>query len=149
MVTGASGGMGLAAVQLGKFLGAKVIGAASSDHKLQVVKQMGADFVINYSRGDMKEQVEKLTGGKLIDVCFEVTGAPEVFETCVRCMGDSGRLLVIGFASGNIPKLPYITFVLQLFTSTSINLPLIKGFSVVGVRAGEAMRRNPQLAVVL
>jgi len=133
LVTGSTGGMGLAAIQLAKILGAKVIAAASSDDKLEVARKLGADYFINYSKEDLKEKVEKITNGKYIDVCYEIVGG-EIFEKCVRCMGDAGRLLVIGFASGIIPKL-------------SVNMALIKGFSLVGVRAGESMRRNPQLAI--
>jgi len=133
LVTGAAGGMGLAAVQLGKFLGAKVIAAASSDDKLKIAKQMGADEVINYNTESLKDRLATITNNKLVDVCYEIVGG-NIFDQCSRIMGDGGRLLVIGFASGTIPTVP-------------ANLPLVKGYSIVGVRAGESMRRHPQLAL--
>jgi NADPH2:quinone reductase len=131
LVTGAGGGMGLAAIQLGKLLGAKVIAAASSDDKLDIAKQMGADAVINYNTESLKDSLAKMTNNQYVDVCYEIVGG-EIFDQCTRCMGDQGRLLVIGFASGVIPTVP-------------ANLPLVKGYSIVGVRAGESMRRNPKL----
>jgi len=133
LVTGAAGGMGIAAIQLGKLLGATVIAAASTNKKVEVAKKVGADYVINYATQDMKEEVNKITNGKFADVIYEIVGG-DVFEKCVRCIGDQGRLLVIGFASGQIPKI-------------AANLPLVKGFSVVGVRAGASMMLHPELAV--
>lgn len=130
LVTGAGGGMGAAAVQLGKHLGAKVIAAASSEEKLEVAKKLGADYTINYEKEDLKEEVGKITNNKFVDVIYEPVGG-DVFEKCLRCVGDEGRLLVVGFASGKIPNVP-------------ANIPLIKGFSIVGVRSGESMRRHPE-----
>eukprot|EP01114_Cavostelium_apophysatum_P017290 TRINITY_DN5103_c0_g1_i2.p1 TRINITY_DN5103_c0_g1~~TRINITY_DN5103_c0_g1_i2.p1 ORF type:complete len:348 (+),score=92.83 TRINITY_DN5103_c0_g1_i2:45-1088(+) len=133
LVTGAAGGMGAAAVQLGKALGAKVIACASTTKKLEAVKRLGADFLIDYTKEDMKQAVDKITDGKYVDVIYECVGG-DIFAKCVRCIGDQGRLLVIGFASGVIPDL-------------KMNMPLVKGFSVVGVRAGESMRRQPAVAM--
>eukprot|EP00450_Noctiluca_scintillans_P016105 CAMPEP_0194519648 /NCGR_PEP_ID=MMETSP0253-20130528/53343_1 /TAXON_ID=2966 /ORGANISM="Noctiluca scintillans" /LENGTH=341 /DNA_ID=CAMNT_0039363805 /DNA_START=55 /DNA_END=1080 /DNA_ORIENTATION=- len=133
LVTGAGGGMGLMAVQLGKALGARVIAAASSDDKLEVCKKVGADYVVNYSKQGLKEAVGEITKGKFCDVIYEPVGG-DVFDQCVRCVATSGyaRLLVIGFASGTIPKFP-------------VNMALIKGFDLVGVRMGGQMAFQPEL----
>ena len=128
LVHGASGGVGLAAVELGKYLGAKVIATSASDEKLKIVKARGADHIINVTRG-FREEVKALTGGEGADVIYDPVGG-DVFDESVRCIAWNGRLLVIGFTSGRIPTLP-------------VNMPLIKGFSVVGVRAGEYGRRDP------
>jgi len=135
LVTGAAGGMGDSAVQLGKVLGAKVIACASSDEKIEYLKQIGADYVINYQKEDMKKRVEEITNGKYADVIYEMVGG-DIFEKSIRCIAGQGRLLVIGFAGGKIPTIP-------------ANLVLIKGFSVVGVRAGYSMRAQPRLAMEL
>jgi len=132
LVTGAGGGMGTAAIQVGKLLGAIVIAAAGSPEKLYVAKKMGADYLVNYSTEDMKEKVSQVTGGRFADVVYDNVGG-EIFDKCVRSMAENGRLLVVGFASGTIPKFP-------------INLALVKGFSVVGVRAGAQMTLHPELA---
>jgi len=133
LVTGAAGGMGIAAIQLGKFLGAKVIAAASSDDKLSIAKKMGADETINYTTESLKERLAVITKNHFVDVCYEIVGG-NIFDQCCRLMGDQGRLLVIGFTSGTIPSLP-------------ANIPLVKGYSLVGVRAGESMKRSPKLAL--
>ena len=129
LVLGASGGMGLAALEIGKLLGAKVIGAASSEEKLNIARQKQADHLINYSKG-FHEQVLEFTGGRGADVIYDPVGG-DVFDESTRCIAWEGRLLVIGFAGGRIAEI-------------KTNIPLIKGFSVVGVRAGEYGRRNPQ-----
>ena len=129
LVHGASGGVGLAAVDLGKLLGATVIATGSSDSKLAAVKSHGADHVLNVNEG-FREQVKALTGGRGADVIYDPVGG-DVFDESVRCIAFDGRLLVVGFASGRIP-------------SVSVNMPLIKGFSVVGVRAGEYGRQFPE-----
>lgn len=129
LVHGASGGVGLAAVEVGKLLGATVIATSASDEKLKVVKARGADHVINVARG-FREEVKALTGGRGADVIYDPVGG-DVFDESVRCIAFDGRLLVIGFTSGRIP-------------SVSVNMPLIKGFSVVGVRAGEYGRQFPE-----
>lgn len=129
LVHGASGGVGLAAVEVGKLLGATVIATSASDEKLKVVKARGADHVINVARG-FRQEVKALTGGRGADVIYDPVGG-DVFDESVRCIAFDGRLLVIGFTSGRIP-------------SVSVNMPLIKGFSVVGVRAGEYGRQFPE-----
>ena len=129
LVHGASGGVGLAAVEVGKLLGATVIATSASDEKLKVVKARGADHVINVMRG-FREEVKALTGGRGADVIYDPVGG-DVFDESVRCIAFDGRLLVIGFTSGRIP-------------SVNVNMPLIKGFSVVGVRAGEYGRQFPE-----
>lgn len=129
LVHGAAGGVGLAAVDLGKHLGAKIIATASSDKKLKIIADKFApEAVINVNQG-FRETVKELTNGGA-DVIYDPVGG-DVFDESVRCIGWDGRLLVIGFADGRIPEI-------------GVNMPLIKGFSVVGVRAGEYGRRNPQ-----
>jgi len=129
LVHGASGGVGLAAVDAGKLLGATVIATSASDTKLDKVLEHGADYVINVAQG-FRDKVKTLTGGRGADVIFDPVGG-DVFDESVRCIGFDGRLLVIGFTSGRIP-------------SINANMPLIKGFSVVGVRAGEYGRQFPE-----
>lgn len=128
LVHGASGGVGLAAVDIGKLLGASVIATSASDAKLETVVARGADHALNVTQG-FRERVKALTGGRGADVIFDPVGG-DVFDESVRCIAFDGRLLVIGFTSGRIP-------------SVDVNMPLIKGFSVVGVRAGEYGRRFP------
>ena len=129
LVHGSSGGVGLAAVEVGKLLGATVIATSASDEKLKTVKARGADHVLNVSAG-FKDRVKELTNGRGADVIYDPVGG-DVFDESVRCIAWNGRLLVIGFTSGRIPTVP-------------VNMPLIKGFSVVGVRAGEYGRRDPE-----
>ncbi|MEQ8378606.1 NADPH:quinone oxidoreductase family protein [Parvibaculum sp.] len=129
LVHGSTGGVGLAAVEMGKLLGATVIATSASDEKLKIVKERGADHVINVS-GGFREKVKELTGGRGADVIYDPVGG-DVFDESVRCIAWNGRLLIIGFTSGRIP-------------SVSVNMPLIKGFSVIGVRAGEYGRRDPE-----
>ena len=134
LVHGASGGVGMAAVQLGKLYGAKVIATGTSDEKLEIVKTWGADEVLNIFENEkvsFKDRVKDLTNGKGADVIYDPVGG-EVFDQSIKCINWGGRLLIIGFAGGTIPTLP-------------VNYPLIKGFSVVGVRAGEFGRRDPVL----
>jgi NADPH2:quinone reductase len=130
LVLGAAGGVGLAAVELGKAMGARVIAAASSPQKLELAMAHGADATIDYSTEDLKERAKTLSAGKGVDVVFDPVGA-DLFEAAVRATGWGGRALVIGFAGGSIPKLP-------------VNLTLLKGSSVVGVFWGEFTRREPQ-----
>lgn len=130
LVHGAAGGVGLAAVDLGKLLGAKVIAASASDAKLAVVQEEYApDAVVNVTEG-FRERVKDLTGGRGADVVYDPVGG-DVFDESVRCIAFNGRLLVVGFTSGRIPTI-------------SVNMPLIKGFSVMGVRAGEYGRQFPE-----
>lgn len=130
LVLGASGGVGLAAVEIGKAMGARVIAAASSDEKLQVAKDAGADELINYGDGELKEKVKALTNGKGADVIYDPVGG-DLFDQSLRCINWNGRLLVVGFASGRIPEMP-------------ANLPLLKGAAVVGVFWGSFAAREPQ-----
>ena len=130
LVLGASGGVGLAAVEIGKAIGARVIAAASTDEKLAVCKQHGADVLINYSVEDLREAVKRETSGKGPDVIFDPVGG-KFAEPAFRSIAWRGRHLVIGFADGEIPALP-------------LNLPLLKGASIVGVFWGEFAKREPQ-----
>ncbi|MEL6416346.1 MAG: NADPH:quinone oxidoreductase family protein [Pseudomonadota bacterium] len=129
LVHGASGGVGMAAVDVGKLLGATVIATGGSDDKLARVKAYGADHVLNTKDG-FRNQVKALTNGRGADVIYDPVGG-DVFDESVRCIAFDGRLLVIGFTSGRIATVP-------------TNMPLIKGFSVVGVRAGEYGRQFPE-----
>lgn len=128
LVHGAAGGVGLAAVDLGKVLGATVIATASTEEKRAFLKGYGADHVLPSS--GFREQVKELTDGRGADVIYDPVGG-DVFDESVRCVAFNGRILIVGFTSGRIP-------------SISVNMPLIKGFSVVGVRAGEYGRKFPE-----
>lgn len=130
LVLGASGGVGLAAVEIGKAMGAKVIAAASSADKLAVAKAAGADELIDYSTSSLKDEIKRLTGGQGVDVIYDPVGG-ELFDQAVRGLAWNGRLLVVGFASGVIPQLP-------------VNLALLKGAAVVGVFWGAFAQRQPQ-----
>jgi NADPH2:quinone reductase len=133
LVHGAGGGVGLAAVEMGKMLGATVIAAASSEDKLEVARARGADHVVLYDREPFRDAVKRITGGRGADVVFDPVGGA-VFEESVRCIAWGARLLVIGFTGG--------------IGVARTNLLLIKGASVLGVRAGEAVRKNPTLGAV-
>ncbi|MCV4285175.1 NADPH:quinone oxidoreductase family protein [Pseudomonas capsici] len=130
LVLGASGGVGLAAVEIGKALGARVIAAASSAEKLEVARNAGADELINYSETSLKDEVKRLTAGNGVDVIYDPVGG-DLFDQAIRSIAWNGRLLVVGFASGRIPELP-------------VNLALLKGASVVGVFWGSFAQRQPQ-----
>jgi NADPH2:quinone reductase len=130
LVLGAAGGVGLAAIEIGKAMGAKVIAAASTDDKLAVCRAHGADEVINYSSEDLREGIKRITGGKGPDVIYDPVGGAYT-EAAFRSIAWRGRHLVIGFANGEIPKLP-------------LNLALLKGASVLGVFWGDFVRREPQ-----
>lgn len=128
-VLGAAGATGVAAIQIGKAMGARVIAVASSEDKRAIAREAGADVVLGYD--DLKEALKEATGGNGVDVAFDPVGG-EAFDTLSRSMAWGGRLLVIGFASGTIPKLP-------------VNLTLVKGYSVVGVFWGAFTRKEPQV----
>ena len=128
-VLGASGGVGQAAVELGKIMGARVIACASSDDKLEFAKQCGADEGINYSTEDLKDRLKKLTGGNGVDVLYDPVGG-DFSEAGFRAMAWGGRFLVIGFAAGPIPAIP-------------LNLPLLKGADIRGVFWGAFTMREP------
>ena len=131
LVLGASGGVGLAAVEIGKAMGAKVIAAASTAEKLEVARQAGADELINYSEQSLKDEVKKLTGGQGVDVIYDPVGGA-LFEEAFRSIAWNGRFLVVGFAAGGgIPALP-------------ANLPLLKGCAIVGVYWGAWLQQEPE-----
>ncbi|HEY0851194.1 MAG TPA: NADPH:quinone oxidoreductase family protein [Bradyrhizobium sp.] len=130
LVHGAGGGVGLAAVEMGKMLGAMVIAAASSDEKLAIARARGADHLVRYDREPFRDAVKRITDGRGADVVFDPVGG-EVFENSMRCINWGARLLVIGFTGG--------------IGLAKTNLLLIKGASVLGVRAGEAVRKDPAL----
>lgn len=128
-VLGASGGAGLAAVEIAKLLGATVIAAASSEDKLEVCRQHGADHVVNYSTADLKQALRDVTGGRGVDVVYDCVGGAHA-EPALRSIAWLGRFLVIGFAAGEIPKIP-------------LNLTLLKSCDIRGVYWGDAVRRDP------
>ena len=129
VVLGAAGGTGIAAVQIGKAMGARVIAVCSSDEKLAIAKENGADDLINYTESDLKSSIKELTGGKGANVVYDPVGG-EAFDACTRSMARNGRLLVIGFASGKIPSFP-------------VNLALVKEYSVIGVFWGSFVMHEP------
>jgi NADPH2:quinone reductase len=132
LVHGATGGVGMAAVQLGQKMGAKVIATGTSENKLKETLNWGAShYVLTHKEGGVsfRQEVKDLTEGKGADVIYDPVGG-DVFDESIRCINWGGRILVVGFTSGRIPTAP-------------VNMPLIKGFSIVGVRAGEFGRRDP------
>ena len=129
LVTGASGGTGLAAIQIGKAMGAKVIALCSSEEKLAAAKEQGADELLLSTDPELKNRIKAVTDNKGVDVAYEVVGG-EVFDQVSRAMAWNGRLLVVGFASGSIPEFP-------------VNLALVKGFSVIGVFWGSFAQKEP------
>jgi NADPH2:quinone reductase len=130
LVLGAAGGVGLTAVELGKVMGAKVIAAASSDEKLALTKEYGADETINYATENLRDQLKAITGGKGVDMVYDPVGG-ELAELSVRSLAWLGRFLVIGFAAGDIPKIP-------------LNLLLLKSSSLVGVYWGASLKADPK-----
>ena len=132
LVHGATGGVGMAAVQLGKKIGARVIATGTSEEKLKKTLDWGAShYVLTHKKDGVsfREEVKELTDGKGADVIYDPVGG-DVFDESIRCINWGGRILIVGFTSGRIPTAP-------------VNMPLIKGFSIVGVRAGEFGRRDP------
>ena len=129
LVLGASGGVGVAAVELGKLMGVKVIAGASSVEKLEFAKKAGADLLVNYSDGDLKTKIKDLTNGKGADVIYDPVGG-DLFDQAKRCINWNGRILVVGFTSGRIPEY-------------KANLALLKGASMVGVFLGRWMKEEP------
>ena len=130
LVLGAAGGVGLAAVEIGKALGARVIACASTAEKLAVCRAHGADETIDYAKEDLRERLKQITDGRGVDVVYDPVGGPYT-EPALRSTTWRGRLLVVGFAAGEIPKIP-------------LNLTLLKGCSIVGVFWGDFARREPQ-----
>ena len=129
LVLGAAGGVGSAAVELGKAMGATVIAAASSDEKLEFARSLGADQVVNYASAPLRDQLKEMTAGAGVDVVYDPVGG-ELAEPAFRSIAWGGRYLVVGFAAGNIPALP-------------LNLTLLKGASIVGVFWGQWMMNHP------
>jgi len=129
-ILGASGGVGMAAIQIGKILGAKIIAIASNDEKLAVCKQNGADFCLNLTNHDLKTELKKITDGKGVDVVLDLVGG-NYSELLVRSMARNGRFLVTGFVSGEIPKIP-------------LNLVLLKACQLVGVFWTDFVLNNPE-----
>ena len=130
LVLGAAGGVGLSAVEIGKIMGARVIAAASSEGKLAVAREHGADLLINYGASDLRERLREATGGKGVDVVYDPVGGAYA-EPALRSLAAGGRYLVIGFASGEIPKI-------------ALNLLLLKVVSLVGVFWGAFAKAQPQ-----
>jgi NADPH2:quinone reductase len=128
-VLGAAGGTGLAAIEIGKQMGARVIACASSDEKCAFAKKHGADETVNYGTGDLRAELKRLGGTRGIDVIYDPVG-DKYAEPALRSMAWEGRYLVIGFAAGEIPKVP-------------LNLVLLKGFDIVGVHWGAFVEREP------
>jgi NADPH2:quinone reductase len=131
LVLGAAGGVGTAAIQIGKVLGARVIAAASSDEKCKLCRSIGADATINYATANIRDELKQMTGGKGPDVVYDPVGG-DLAEPAFRSISWRGRYLVVGFAQGTIPALP-------------LNLALLKGASIVGVFWGEFARREPKM----
>ena len=129
LVLGASGGVGLAAVELGKAMGATVIAAASSPEKLEIAKAAGADHLIDYSKESVRDRCKEITGGKGVDVAYDPVGG-DFLEDAVRASAWEGRVLIVGFASGTIPRVP-------------ANLMLLKGCALVGVFFGTFRDKDP------
>lgn len=130
LVLGASGGVGLAAVELGKLMGANVIAAASNDEKLALCKKKGADHTLNYTTEDIKTTLKELTQGRGVDVIYDPVGGAYT-EPALRASARNGRLLVVGFAAGDIPKIP-------------LNLPLLKETAIIGVFWGNFAMKEPK-----
>ncbi len=131
LVHGAAGGVGLTAVEIGKAMGARVIACASSPEKLQVAKSHGADYLIDYSREDIRERVKEITGGRGADVIYDPVGG-DVFDASLRSIAWGGRLIIIGFASGRIPQVP-------------ANIALVKNIDIIGFYWGSYQKHKPEL----
>jgi NADPH2:quinone reductase len=129
VVLGAAGGVGISAIEIGKAMGARVIAAASTADKLDLCRRVGADETVNYSTENLKDRINELTGGKGADVVYDPVGGPYT-EPAVRALAWRGRLLIIGFAAGEIPKIP-------------LNLALLKERSLVGVYWGDSTKHDP------
>lgn len=129
-ILGASGGAGLSAVEIAKLLGARVIAAASSAHKLGICREHGADELLNYNLTDLKEGLRSLTGGTGVNVVYDCVGGSQA-EPAIRALAWEGRFLVVGFAAGEIPRIP-------------LNLLMLRGAEAVGVFWGESVKRDPE-----
>lgn len=131
LVTGAAGGVGLTAVEIGKAMGARVIAAAGGPEKLAVAQQHGADHMIDYSREDLRERVKTITGGRGANVIYDPVGG-DVFDACLRSIAWEGRIIIIGFTSGRIPQIP-------------ANIALVKNIDVIGFYWGSYQAHEPQV----
>ena len=131
LVTGAAGGVGLTAVEIGKAMGARVIAAAGGVEKLAVARQHGADYLVDYSREDLREGVKTITGGRGANVIYDPVGG-DVFDACLRCIAWEGRIIIIGFASGRISQIP-------------ANIALVKNIDVIGFYWGSYQAHKPQV----
>jgi NADPH:quinone reductase len=131
LVTGAAGGVGLTAVEVGKAMGAQVIAAAGGQEKLAVAQQHGADHLIDYSREDLRERVKAITLGRGAGVIYDPVGG-DVFDACLRCIAWEGRILIIGFAAGRIPQIP-------------ANIALVKNIDVIGFFWGSYQTHKPEV----
>jgi NADPH2:quinone reductase len=131
LILGASGGVGIAAIEIAKAMGARVIAGASTPEKLAIAQSCGADELVNYAEQDLKAAVKQLTGGKGVDVVYDPVG-DKLADPAFRTIGWKGRYLVIGFAGGQIPSLP-------------LNLPLVKGAAIIGVFWGDLVAREPEV----
>jgi len=135
LVTGASGGVGLAAIDLARAMGAKVIAATGIEAKRSEIERLASPDAVIVGEGRFREQVSEITGGNLCDIVFDMVGG-DVFDECTRCVSFAGKLVVVGFTSGRIAEI-------------ATNIPLIKGFSIVGLRAGEYARRFPERGIAI
>jgi NADPH:quinone reductase len=133
LIHGASGGVGLSAIQIGKALGAIVIATASTEEKLQICKENGADFVINYKTEDFVSKVKEITKGKGVNVVYDPVGG-ETFDKTLKCIAWGARIIIIGFASGKIPKIP-------------ANILLVKNCDIIGLYWGSYFQMNPKVAI--
>ena len=132
-VSGAAGGIGLAVVDLGRHLGLRVIAGVGSDDKADLVRRYGASDVVNYRSEDLRQRIKSITSGEGVDICFDSVGGA-VFEQMARLMKWGGRLMPIGFTSGQVPSLP-------------MNLPLLKNYSIVGVFVGAWLEKFPERGI--
>lgn len=131
LVTGAAGGVGLTAVEIGKAMGARVIACASSPEKLAIAQQHGADHIIDYSKEDIRERVKAITGGRGADVIYDPVGG-DAFDTCLRSIAWGGRIIIIGFAAGRVSQIP-------------ANIVLVKNIDVIGFYWGSYQKHKPEL----
>jgi NADPH2:quinone reductase len=131
LVTGAAGGVGLTAVEIGKAMGARVIACAGSAEKLAVAREHGADHLIDYSKEDLRERVKAITGGRGADVIYDPVGG-DVFDACLRSIAWGGRIIIIGFAAGRISQIP-------------ANIALVKNIDVIGFYWGSYQKHKPEL----
>jgi NADPH:quinone reductase len=130
LVHGAAGGVGLTAVEIGKAMGAKVIACAGGPEKLEIARQHGADYLIDYSREDIRERVKEITGGRGADVIYDPVGG-DVFDSSLRAIAWGGRIIIIGFASGRIPQIP-------------ANIALVKNIDIIGFYWGSHQKYKPE-----